>query len=193
MIKSKREKSEKKKHLFPSKWLRDLGCCYLGTSCHQQHGQREKAAEWLELCQSHGPRGLPRGSWSSGCRDATPPSRECHAGRVAGAGGQPPPPPALPLCPSPCPCHFDPCCLFCPFVLCVLGVVVGSRGVYGRSGFASFFKSSAPSATRPETQPLLPASRRPSPPGRDTYGTSSLSSSSNSGSCKGSDSSPTPR
>uniref|UniRef100_A0A8B9NXW5 Syntaphilin n=1 Tax=Apteryx owenii TaxID=8824 RepID=A0A8B9NXW5_APTOW len=40
---------------------------------------------------------------------------------------------------------------------------------------------------------LLPASRRPSPPGRDTYGTSSLSSSSNSGSCKGSDSSPTPR
>ncbi|XP_075624817.1 syntaphilin isoform X2 [Balearica regulorum gibbericeps] len=68
-----------------------------------------------------------------------------------------------------------------------------SRGVYGRSGFASFFKSSAPSATRPETQPLLPASRRPSPPGRDTYGTSSLSSSSNSGSCKGSDSSPTPR
>ncbi|XP_027502032.1 syntaphilin isoform X1 [Corapipo altera] len=67
------------------------------------------------------------------------------------------------------------------------------RGVYGRSGFASFFKSSAPSATRPETQPLLPASRRPSPPGRDTYGTSSLSSSSNSGSCKGSDSSPTPR
>ncbi|XP_033922470.1 syntaphilin [Melopsittacus undulatus] len=68
-----------------------------------------------------------------------------------------------------------------------------SRGVYGQSGFASFFKSSAPSATRPETQPLLPASRRPSPPGRDTYGTSSLSSSSNSGSCKGSDSSPTPR
>ncbi|XP_074964618.1 syntaphilin isoform X1 [Phalacrocorax aristotelis] len=102
-------------------------------------------------------------------------------------------PPALPLHPSPCLCHFDPCCLFCPFVLCVLGVVVGSRGVYGRSGFASFFKSSAPSATRPETQPLLPASRRPSPPGRDTYGTSSLSSSSNSGSCKGSDSSPTPR
>ncbi|XP_054029369.1 syntaphilin isoform X1 [Dryobates pubescens] len=68
-----------------------------------------------------------------------------------------------------------------------------SRGLYGRSGFASFFKSSAPSATRPETQPLLPASRRPSPPGRDTYGTSSLSSSSNSGSYKGSDSSPTPR
>ncbi|KAJ6655894.1 hypothetical protein lerEdw1_004664 [Lerista edwardsae] len=36
---------------------------------------------------------------------------------------------------------------------------------------------------------------RPSPPVsmRDTYGTSSLSSSSNSGSCKGSDSSPTPR
>lgn len=102
-------------------------------------------------------------------------------------------PPSQPLRPSPCPCNFDPCCLFCPFVLCVLGVVVGSRGVYGRSGFASFFKSSAPSATRPETQPLLPASRRPSPPGRDTYGTSSLSSSSNSGSCKGSDSSPTPR
>ncbi|CAM4546402.1 syntaphilin isoform X3 [Lepidochelys kempii] len=37
--------------------------------------------------------------------------------------------------------------------------------------------------------------RRPSPPVsmQDTYGTSSLSSSSNSGSCKGSDSSPTPR
>lgn len=102
-------------------------------------------------------------------------------------------PPALPLRPSACPCHFDPRCLFCPFVLCALGVVVGSRGLYGRSGLASFFKSSAPSATRPETQPLLPASRRPSPPGRDTYGTSSLSSSSNSGSCKGSDSSPTPR
>lgn len=102
----------------------------------------------------------------------------------------PPPPPSHP---SPSLCHFDPRCLFCPFVLCVLGAVVGSRGLYGRSGFASFFKSSAPSATRPETQPLLPASRRPSPPGRDTYGTSSLSSSSNSGSYKGSDSSPTPR
>uniref|UniRef100_A0A7M4EJ48 Syntaphilin n=1 Tax=Crocodylus porosus TaxID=8502 RepID=A0A7M4EJ48_CROPO len=53
----------------------------------------------------------------------------------------------------------------------------------------------APPATPTEKQPLLPASRRPSPPVsmRDTYGTSSLSSSSNSGSCKGSDSSPTPR
>ncbi|XP_043383486.1 syntaphilin isoform X4 [Chelonia mydas] len=70
-----------------------------------------------------------------------------------------------------------------------------SRGFYGRSGLASFFKSSAPPATPTEKQPLLPASRRPSPPVsmRDTYGTSSLSSSSNSGSCKGSDSSPTPR
>uniref|UniRef100_A0A8C3RJZ1 Syntaphilin n=1 Tax=Chelydra serpentina TaxID=8475 RepID=A0A8C3RJZ1_CHESE len=69
------------------------------------------------------------------------------------------------------------------------------RGFYGRSGLASFFKSSAPPATPTEKQPLLPASRRPSPPVsmRDTYGTSSLSSSSNSGSCKGSDSSPTPR
>ncbi|KAM9120497.1 syntaphilin [Pangshura tecta] len=70
-----------------------------------------------------------------------------------------------------------------------------SRGFYGRSGLASFFKPSAPPATPTEKQPLLPASRRPSPPVsmRDTYGTSSLSSSSNSGSCKGSDSSPTPR
>ncbi|XP_029468633.1 syntaphilin [Rhinatrema bivittatum] len=58
---------------------------------------------------------------------------------------------------------------------------------------SSIFKSSSPSAS--EKQALLPACRRPSPPVtvRDTYGTSSLSSSSNSGSCKGSDSSPTPR
>ncbi|XP_054837866.1 syntaphilin [Eublepharis macularius] len=70
-----------------------------------------------------------------------------------------------------------------------------SREFYGRSGFASFFKSAAAPATPTEKQPLLPASRRPSPPVsmRDTYGTSSYSSSSNSGSCKGSDSSPTPR
>ncbi|XP_015272115.1 PREDICTED: syntaphilin, partial [Gekko japonicus] len=70
-----------------------------------------------------------------------------------------------------------------------------TREFYGRSGFASFFKSAAAPATPTEKQPLLPASRRPSPPVsmRDTYGTSSLSSSSNSGSCKGSDSSPTPR
>uniref|UniRef100_A0A8D2L678 Syntaphilin n=1 Tax=Varanus komodoensis TaxID=61221 RepID=A0A8D2L678_VARKO len=61
--------------------------------------------------------------------------------------------------------------------------------------FASLFKSATAPATPTEKQPLLPASRRPSPPVsmRDTYGTSSLSSSSNSGSCKGSDSSPTPR
>ncbi|XP_067324366.1 syntaphilin isoform X1 [Anolis sagrei] len=73
----------------------------------------------------------------------------------------------------------------------------GSRSheFYDRSGFASFFKSATAPATPTEKQPLLPASRRPSPPVsmRDTYGTSSLSSSSNSGSCKGSDSSPTPR
>uniref|UniRef100_A0A670I5D0 Syntaphilin n=1 Tax=Podarcis muralis TaxID=64176 RepID=A0A670I5D0_PODMU len=70
-----------------------------------------------------------------------------------------------------------------------------TREFYGRSGFASFFKSATAPATPTEKQPLLPASRRPSPPVsmRDTYGTSSLSSSSNSGSCKGSDSSPTPR
>ncbi|XP_066482194.1 syntaphilin [Tiliqua scincoides] len=70
-----------------------------------------------------------------------------------------------------------------------------SREFYGRSGFASFFKSATAPATPTEKRPLLPASRRPSPPVsmRDTYGTSSLSSSSNSGSCKGSDSSPTPR
>uniref|UniRef100_A0A8C0QUT6 Syntaphilin n=1 Tax=Canis lupus dingo TaxID=286419 RepID=A0A8C0QUT6_CANLU len=50
-------------------------------------------------------------------------------------------------------------------------------------------------ASQNEHLPLLPASRRTSPPVsvRDAYGTSSLSSSSNSGSCKGSDSSPTPR
>uniref|UniRef100_A0A8C6VAY7 Syntaphilin n=1 Tax=Naja naja TaxID=35670 RepID=A0A8C6VAY7_NAJNA len=66
---------------------------------------------------------------------------------------------------------------------------------YGRSGSASLFKSATAPATPTEKQPLLPASRRPFPPVsmRDTYGTSSLSSSSNSGSCKGSDSSPTPR
>ncbi|XP_061486187.1 syntaphilin [Rhineura floridana] len=50
---------------------------------------------------------------------------------------------------------------------------------------------SLPGSRRPSTG----SRRRPSPPVsmRDTYGTSSLSSSSNSGSCKGSDSSPTPR
>ncbi|XP_030069073.1 syntaphilin isoform X2 [Microcaecilia unicolor] len=59
--------------------------------------------------------------------------------------------------------------------------------------FSSLFKS--PSSSASEKQALLPACRRPSPPVtmRDTYGTSSLSSSSNSGSCKGSDSSPTLR
>ncbi|XP_063153124.1 syntaphilin [Candoia aspera] len=70
-----------------------------------------------------------------------------------------------------------------------------SREFYGRRGSASLFKSATAPATPTEKQPLLPASRRPSPPVsmRDTCGTSSLSSSSNSGSCKGSDSSPTPR
>nr|XP_033770178.1 syntaphilin isoform X2 [Geotrypetes seraphini] len=50
---------------------------------------------------------------------------------------------------------------------------------------------SLPGNRRPSTA----SRRRSSPPVtmRDTYGTSSLSSSSNSGSCKGSDSSPTPR
>ncbi|XP_062999786.1 syntaphilin [Elgaria multicarinata webbii] len=50
---------------------------------------------------------------------------------------------------------------------------------------------SLPGSRRPSTG----SRRRPSPPVsmRETYGTSSLSSSSNSGSCKGSDSSPTPR
>ncbi|XP_072852744.2 syntaphilin isoform X2 [Pogona vitticeps] len=50
---------------------------------------------------------------------------------------------------------------------------------------------SLPGSRRPSTG----SRRRPSPPVsmRDTYGASSLSSSSNSGSCKGSDSSPTPR
>lgn len=42
-IKKKRER-RKKKHLFPSKCLHDLGCCYLGTGCRQQRGQREEAA-----------------------------------------------------------------------------------------------------------------------------------------------------
>uniref|UniRef100_A0A8B9INL9 Syntaphilin n=1 Tax=Anser cygnoides TaxID=8845 RepID=A0A8B9INL9_ANSCY len=164
-----------------------------------QPAPAEKGSVGLRRCHGHAagggqqssaPGGLPvpvLGVWGC-CAGA---QGVPHWGGVGGSGWAAPP--ALPLRPSPCPCHFDPRCLFCPFVLCVLGVVVGSRGLYGRSGLASFFKSSAPSATRPETQPLLPASRRPSPPGRDTYGTSSLSSSSNSGSCKGSDSSPTPR
>lgn len=43
MINSKREKRWGNKHLFPSKCLHDLGCCYLGTGCHWQRGQREKA------------------------------------------------------------------------------------------------------------------------------------------------------
>ncbi|XP_041061060.1 syntaphilin-like [Carcharodon carcharias] len=71
-----------------------------------------------------------------------------------------------------------------------------SRGVHGRSGFSSLFKSAlAPTSAQQETQPLLQPSRRTSPPVglRDSCATSSLSSSSNSGSYKGSDSSPTPR
>uniref|UniRef100_A0A4X2JW62 Syntaphilin n=1 Tax=Vombatus ursinus TaxID=29139 RepID=A0A4X2JW62_VOMUR len=69
------------------------------------------------------------------------------------------------------------------------------RGLYGRNGLAVFSQCSPSSDTQLGPPPLLPASRRTSPPVsmRDTYGTSSLSSSSNSGSYKGSDSSPTPR
>ncbi|XP_029773977.1 syntaphilin isoform X2 [Suricata suricatta] len=73
----------------------------------------------------------------------------------------------------------------------------GSRsgGPLGRSGLAVFAQCPPLPASQNEHLPLLPASRRTSPPVsvRDAYGTSSLSSSSNSGSCKGSDSSPTPR
>ncbi|XP_069744282.1 syntaphilin-like [Narcine bancroftii] len=71
-----------------------------------------------------------------------------------------------------------------------------SRGFHGRSGFSSLFKSAlTPTSAQHETQPLLRPSRRTSPPVglRDSCATSSLSSSSNSGSYKGSDSSPTPR
>uniref|UniRef100_A0A9L0IF97 Syntaphilin n=1 Tax=Equus asinus TaxID=9793 RepID=A0A9L0IF97_EQUAS len=73
----------------------------------------------------------------------------------------------------------------------------GSRsgGPLGRSGLAVFAQCPQLPASQNEHLPLLPASRRTSPPVsvRDAYGTSSLSSSSNSGSYKGSDSSPTPR
>ncbi|XP_031228087.1 syntaphilin isoform X1 [Mastomys coucha] len=73
----------------------------------------------------------------------------------------------------------------------------GSRsgGTLGRSGLAVFAQCPQLPASQNEQLPLLPASRRTSPPVsvRDAFGTSSLSSSSNSGSCKGSDSSPTPR
>ncbi|XP_020031844.1 syntaphilin isoform X3 [Castor canadensis] len=73
----------------------------------------------------------------------------------------------------------------------------GSRsgGTLGRSGLAVFAQCPQLPTSQNEHLPLLPASRRTSPPVsvRDAYGTSSLSSSSNSGSCKGSDSSPTPR
>ncbi|XP_067856855.1 syntaphilin-like [Heptranchias perlo] len=71
-----------------------------------------------------------------------------------------------------------------------------SRGLHGRSGFSSLFKSAlTPTSAQQEAQPLLQPSRRTSPPVglRDSCATSSLSSSSNSGSYKGSDSSPTPR
>ncbi|XP_032714897.1 syntaphilin isoform X1 [Lontra canadensis] len=73
----------------------------------------------------------------------------------------------------------------------------GSRsgGPLGRSGLAVFAQCPQLPTSQNEHLPLLPASRRTSPPVsvRDAYGTSSLSSSSNSGSYKGSDSSPTPR
>ncbi|XP_007523144.1 syntaphilin isoform X2 [Erinaceus europaeus] len=70
-----------------------------------------------------------------------------------------------------------------------------SGGPLGRSGLAVFTQCPQLPTSQSEHLPLLPASRRTSPPVsvRDAYGTSSLSSSSNSGSCKGSDSSPTPR
>ncbi|XP_064420260.1 syntaphilin [Latimeria chalumnae] len=79
---------------------------------------------------------------------------------------------------------------------CAAGWQAGScRSFCGRRGLSSFFKSTRPPASQTEIQPLLATSRRPSPPVsfRDSYGTSSVSSSSNSGSCKGSDGSPTPR
>lgn len=175
-----------KKHLFPSECFHTLGCTFLAPDCSHRQQRRARCAHvWVLPTPSHF-QDSPGGSQSLGM------GMTCGCPWI-GAGGFGVWGPLPPSHPSPSPCHFDPRCLFCPFVLCVLGAVVGSRGLYGRSGFASFFKSSAPSATRPETQPLLPASRRPSPPGRDTYGTSSLSSSSNSGSYKGSDSSPTPR
>uniref|UniRef100_UPI00398E4708 syntaphilin-like n=1 Tax=Pristiophorus japonicus TaxID=55135 RepID=UPI00398E4708 len=71
-----------------------------------------------------------------------------------------------------------------------------SRSLHGRSGFSSLFKSAlTPTSAQQEAQPLLQPPRRTSPPVglRDSGATSSLSSSSNSGSYKGSDSSPTPR
>ncbi|KAB0398121.1 hypothetical protein E2I00_001475, partial [Balaenoptera physalus] len=68
-------------------------------------------------------------------------------------------------------------------------------GPLGCSGLAVFAQCPQLPTSQNEHLPLLPASRRTSPPVsvRDAHGTSSLSSSSNSGSCKGSDSSPTPR
>ncbi|XP_042197791.1 syntaphilin [Callorhinchus milii] len=71
-----------------------------------------------------------------------------------------------------------------------------SRCLHGRSGFSSLFKSTLTgTGSQREAQPLLQPPRHTSPPVRlrDSHPTSSLSSSSNSGSYKGSDSSPTPR
>ncbi|XP_066240283.1 syntaphilin isoform X2 [Saccopteryx leptura] len=70
-----------------------------------------------------------------------------------------------------------------------------SGGPLGRSGLAVFAQCPPLPTSQSEHLPPLPASRRTSPPVsvRDAYGAPSLSSSSNSGSCKGSDSSPTPR
>ncbi|XP_049635175.1 syntaphilin isoform X3 [Suncus etruscus] len=70
-----------------------------------------------------------------------------------------------------------------------------SGGPWGRSGLAVFAQCPQLPPSQSEHLPLLPASRRTSPPVsvRDACGASSLSSSSNSGSCKGSDGSPTPR
>ncbi|XP_032897610.1 syntaphilin isoform X1 [Amblyraja radiata] len=70
-----------------------------------------------------------------------------------------------------------------------------SRGLHGRTGFSLFKSALSPSAGQQEMQPLLTRPRRTSPPvGRlEACANSSLSSSSNSGSYKGSDSSPTPR
>ncbi|XP_055963824.1 syntaphilin isoform X1 [Sorex fumeus] len=70
-----------------------------------------------------------------------------------------------------------------------------SGGPWGRSGLAVFAQCPQLSTSQSDHLPLLPASRRTSPPVsvRDACGASTLSSSSNSGSCKGSDGSPTPR
>nr|XP_036274498.1 syntaphilin isoform X1 [Pipistrellus kuhlii] len=73
----------------------------------------------------------------------------------------------------------------------------GSRsgGALGCSGVAVLAQGPQLPPGQDEHLPPLPAPRRTSPPVsmRDAYGTSSVSGSSTSGSCKGSDGSPTPR